>query len=90
MFDSKTIALISYYGYGFMIGIVIFYWKLFQKKTPDMEKLVAISDLFEVSLDELVLGKAPDKAVASEQIVKSEFYSDIKEHILTEDNKKKG
>lgn len=25
--------------------------------TPDMEKLMAISDLFEISLDELVLGK---------------------------------
>lgn len=27
--------------------------------TPDMEKLAAISDLFEVSLDELILGKQP-------------------------------
>lgn len=63
-------------------------WEL-GESTPDMEKLVAISDLFEVSLDELVLDKAPDKTVASEQIVKSEFYSDIKEHVLTEDNKKK-
>lgn len=27
------------------------------ESTPDMEKLVAISDLFEMSLDELVLGK---------------------------------
>lgn len=33
MFDSNTITLITYYGYGFMIGIVILYWKLFQKKT---------------------------------------------------------
>ena len=33
MFDPNTIALITYYGYALMIGIVILYWKLFQKKT---------------------------------------------------------
>lgn len=54
-----------------------------------MEKLVAISDLFEVSLDELAKGKEPEPAGTSEQIVKSELYSDIKEHVLTEDNKVK-
>ena len=60
------------------------------ESTPDMEKLVAISDLFEISLDELVLDKKEEtNLVASEQIVKSELYSDIKEHVLTEDNKKK-
>lgn len=62
------------------------------ESTPDMEKLVAISDLFEVSLDELVLDKTPEepvKAESSEQIVRSEFYSDIKENVLTDDNKKK-
>ena len=59
------------------------------ESTPDMEKLVAISDLFEISLDELVLDKAPEKEKVSEQVVKSEVYSDIKEHVLTEDNKKK-
>ena len=59
------------------------------ESTPDMEKLVAISDLFEVSLDELVLDKTPEKEKVSEQVVKSEVYSDIKEHVLTEDNKKK-
>ncbi len=60
------------------------------ESTPDMEKLVAISDLFEISLDELVLDKKEEtNPVASEQIVKSELYSDIKEHVLTEDNKKK-
>ena len=57
--------------------------------TPDMEKLVAISDLFEVSLDELVKGEEPKLAEPSEQIVKSELYSDIKEQVLTVDNKKK-
>ncbi len=59
------------------------------ESTPDMEKLVAISDLFEVSLDELVKDKVPEQAQPQEQLVKSEFYSDLKKHVLTEDNKKK-
>ena len=62
------------------------------ESTPDMENLVAISELFEVSLDELVLNRTlevPEKAEPSEQIVRSEFYSDIKENVLTDDNKKK-
>ncbi|MBQ9610357.1 MAG: helix-turn-helix transcriptional regulator [Lachnospiraceae bacterium] len=59
------------------------------ESTPDMEKLVAISDLFEVSLDELIKGEKAESKETSEQVVKSEFYSDIKEHVLTEDNKKK-
>ena len=59
------------------------------ESTPDMEKLVAISELFDISLDELVLNKVSEKEDASEHIVKSELYSDIKEHVLTEDNKKK-
>ena len=33
MFDIRTINLISYFGYGLMIGIIILLWKLFQKKT---------------------------------------------------------
>ncbi len=33
MFDSDTMSLIMYYGYGIIIGIIILYWKLFQKKT---------------------------------------------------------
>lgn len=59
--------------------------------TPDMEKLVAISDLFGVSLDELVLDKAPEPAPApvEQAPAKSELYSDIKKHVLTDDNKKK-
>lgn len=32
MFDYNVIMLISYFGYGLMIGIMILYWKLFQKK----------------------------------------------------------
>lgn len=62
------------------------------ESTPDMENLVAISELFEVSLDELVLDKTPEvpeRAEPSEQIVRSELYSDIKENVLTDDNKKK-
>ena len=59
------------------------------ESTPDMEKLVAMSDLFGISLDELVLDKKENQSVASEQVVKSELYSDIKEHVLTEENKKK-
>ena len=45
------------------------------ESTPDMEKLVAISDLFGVSLDELVKGEKAEPEGASEQIVKSELYS---------------
>lgn len=55
--------------------------------TPDMEKLVAISDLFEISLDELVLDKAP---VSSEETSsKSEMLSELKEKLLTDENKKR-
>lgn len=55
--------------------------------TPDLEKLVAISDLFEISLDELVLGKA---AVSSEETSsKSEVLSELKEKLLTDENKKR-
>lgn len=32
MFDSVTITLITYFGYGLMVGIAILYWRLFQKK----------------------------------------------------------
>ncbi|MBO4882199.1 MAG: helix-turn-helix transcriptional regulator, partial [Lachnospiraceae bacterium] len=59
------------------------------ESTPDMEKLVAMSDLFEISLDELVKGVEPEKETASGQITRSEFYCDFKEHVLTEDNRKK-
>lgn len=55
--------------------------------TPDMEKLVAISDLFDVSLDMLIMGKeapAPEAAPA-----KSELVDVISQKVLTPDNKKK-
>lgn len=60
--------------------------------TPDMEKLVAISDLFGISLDELVLDKAPEP-VPEVQPAKPDIYSeikaDIKANILTDSNRKK-
>lgn len=55
--------------------------------SPDMEKLVAISDLFDVSLDMLVTGKeAPAPEAAP---VKSDFADVISQKVLTPDNKKK-
>ncbi len=33
IFDSNIMQLIMYYGYVILIGIMILYWKLFQKKT---------------------------------------------------------
>ena len=60
--------------------------------TPDMEKLIAISDLFGISLDELVLDKAPEPAPSTQPArsgVYSEIKNDIKEKVLTEDNRKK-
>ena len=33
MFEDNTITLITYFGYGIMIGIIILLWKLFQRKT---------------------------------------------------------
>ena len=59
------------------------------ESAPDMEKLAAISELFDVSLDELVLDKASKQPGTAATVVKSELYSDIKEHVLNEDNKKK-
>ena len=55
--------------------------------TPDMEKLVAISDLFGVSLDELVLGKEQAAQEATAQ--KIDTVAMLEEKVLTEENKKK-
>lgn len=55
--------------------------------TPDMEKLVAISDLFDVSLDLLIMGKEPPTPTAAP--AKSELADVISEKILTPGNKKK-
>ena len=54
--------------------------------TPDMEKLTAMSALFDVSLDQLVLGK---EAPQSEAPAKSPLIDTISEKVLTPDNKKK-
>ena len=60
--------------------------------TPDMEKLIAISDLFGISLDELILDKAPAPppvVQSAKSEVYSEIKSDIKEKVLTDSNRKK-
>ena len=59
------------------------------ESAPDMDNLVSISELFGVSLDELVLDRTPAIEQPSVQVVRSELYSDIKEHVLTDDNKKR-
>lgn len=33
LFDYNTITLITYFGYALMVGIMVLYWKLFQKKS---------------------------------------------------------
>lgn len=55
--------------------------------TPDMEKLIAISDVFEISLDELVMDKVPNQIW--ETSFKSEIASEIKEKVLTDENRKR-
>ncbi len=55
--------------------------------TPDMEKLIAISDLFDISLDELVMDKVPPET--GETSKKPEIMNELKEKVLTDDNKKK-
>lgn len=52
-----------------------------------MEKLIAISDLFEISLDELVLDKKPETAVVSAE--KQNTVNEIAEKVFTSENKKK-
>jgi len=52
-----------------------------------MEKLIAISDLFEISLDELVKDKVP--AHFEETSAKSEIVSELMQKILTDENKQK-
>lgn len=52
-----------------------------------MEKLIAISDLFEISLDELVLDKVP--VHVGDTCTKSEMVSEFKQKVLTDENKQK-
>ena len=54
--------------------------------TPDMEKLIAISDMFGISLDELVMDKVPDQM--GETLSKSETVSQLKENVFTDGKKK--
>lgn len=61
-------------------------WEL-GDSTPDMEKLTAISDLFEISLDELVLGK--EKISGENTSNASVALNVIEEKVLTSDNKRK-
>lgn len=55
--------------------------------TPDMEKLIAISDLFEISLDELVMDKVP--AHVGETSANSEIVNELKQKVLTDKNKQR-
>ena len=57
------------------------------ESTPDMEKLVALSDLFEISLDELIMDKTPLQV--GETFAKSEIVNVLEEKILTDENKQK-
>lgn len=55
--------------------------------TPDMEKLLALSDLFGISLDELVTGNSP--VVCENVSEKSEVLNVLEEKMFTPENKKK-
>ena len=55
--------------------------------TPDMEKLIAISDMFDISLDELVMDKAP--MPRAETLSKSEIVGELKDKILSDESKKR-
>lgn len=55
--------------------------------TPDMEKLTAISDMFDISLDELVMDKVP--ARKDESLSKSEIVGELKDKILSDESKKR-
>ena len=55
--------------------------------TPDMEKLAAISDLFGISLDELVLDKATVQNDGNS--TRSDIVNQVAEKVLTEQNRKR-
>ena len=55
--------------------------------TPDMEKLIAISDMFQISLDELMMDKVQTQT--GETPSKAEIVNELKEKVLTDENKKK-
>ena len=55
--------------------------------TPDMEKLAAISDLFGISLDELVLDRTPVQNDGNS--TRSDIVNQVAEKVLTEQNRKR-
>lgn len=55
--------------------------------TPDMEKLAAISELFDISLDELVLGKKAEAVDQSSKV--SGFLQSMEDKVCTQENKTK-
>ena len=61
-------------------------WEL-GDSTPNMEKLIALSDLFKISLDELVKGEI--SSVKSDFSSKSDTINLLNEKVLTPANKKK-
>lgn len=60
-------------------------WEL-GDSTPDMEKLTAIGDLFDISLDELVLGKTPDSPKDTPHA--ANFLAALEQKVLTSQNKR--
>lgn len=60
-------------------------WEL-GDSTPDMEKLIGLSDLFDISLDELVLGK--EGKVQAQESKTSDIVHVVEEKVLTQKNKK--
>ena len=55
--------------------------------TPDMEKLAAISELFEISLDELILGKTVETVDSTSKIMN--FLRNAEDKMCTQENRKK-
>lgn len=62
-------------------------WEL-GESTPEMEKLTALSDYFEISLDELVMGKEKEPSKLQDKSQKT-VAQVLEEKILTQDNKRK-
>ena len=62
-------------------------WEL-SESIPDMEKLIMISDLFDISLDELVLGKKSESSEANKATASVNVQA-IGKKVLTPENKLK-
>lgn len=64
-------------------------WEL-GESAPEMEKLVMLGDYFNISLDELVLGKVPNEQNDSDNNSQDKMVARIlDEKVLTESNKRK-